>query len=60
MVNQFQGGFFPICEGEKKSELIDLQKSFVVSEKLFVKMKKPLLPPPVLFSLFKGVIHTMS
>lgn len=63
MVNQFRGFFFSHLwekEKKKKSELIDLQKSFAVAEKLFVKMRKPLLPPPVPFSLSKGVIHTMS
>lgn len=65
MVNQFQSSFFfsfffPLHLWEKKSDPIDLQKSFVVAEKLFVKMRKPPLPPPALLSLFKGVIHMMS
>lgn len=66
MVNQFQGLFFfflfflHLWGEKKKSEPIGLQKSFAGAEKLFVKMRKPPLPPPGLLSLFKGVIHTMS
>lgn len=51
MVNQFLFLFFffpSSLGGKKQSDPIDLQESFAVAGKLFVKMRKPPLPPPAL------------